>query len=255
MATPLPGALIASAVTNGTSQTLFQQFAVGIPMPFWTLKVLTVLPPTGFIGLNHAAMGNQALAILKTGSVVLSVILVTILLPYYPDIMRKYIIYLSYFGPWFMFDILEVFNTGFQAHGFRLPLNITLEGLTANHATSGDWKLTTAMASAIIATFGVSGAVAASFIPADLVPASISNNIALASGGVGLALGGVALMAMLASSSGTPPVKQSGGGSLPPLSDFADKLLKSKSPDESYAFLSVLGLVVMGGMVMAWSKQ
>jgi hypothetical protein len=264
------GAVISSAVTgNGTPPSLFQKLASGIDMPYWTLQLLTALPPTGILGMNHAAMHNQALAIIKAGSIAFSILLVTIFLPYYPAVISKYIIYLSFFGPWFMFDILEVFNSiPFKIHGFRIPLNITLEGLTNSgkqtFSDSSAWKLTTPLLTAILAAFATSGLVLANLIPQTIIPASVTNIISIASGGTGLALSGVAL-ALMVSSAGVPvtqvggeapAVEQAGGGSatLPPLSSFADKLIQAKSPDESLAFLSVIVLIVLGGVFTASTR-
>ena len=259
------GAVISSAVTGQSpTASLFEKLASGIDMPYWTLQLLTALPPTGILGMNHAAMHNQALAIIKAGSIAFSILLVTIFLPYYPAAISKYIIYLSFFGPWFMFDILEVFNSiPFKIHGFRIPLNITLEGLTTSgkqtFSDSSAWKLTTPLLTAILAAFATSGLVLANLIPPNIIPASVTNIISIASGGTGLALSGVALALML-SSAGTPttlpPMVQAGGGSatLPPLSSFADKLIQAKSPDESLAFLSVIVLIVLGGLFTASTK-
>jgi len=248
--------MAAAIPSGGAGQTILQQLGVGIPMPFWTLKALTIFPVTGVLGLNHAAMNNQAVALLKAGSLLVSAITIAFLLPYYPWFLRKYIVLFSRLGPWFMFDIFEVLNANFMTHGFRLPLNITLEGLTHSKHTDGRWKLTTAMAASIMATFAASGVAVASYLPANIVPASISQNIALISGGSGVLLGGVALAALFMSKSpatgGFTPLPMTGGG-LPPLSHFADKLLSSK--DESYAFFAVLALIVLGGVVITASKS
>jgi hypothetical protein len=255
--------------SSGVSKPMFP-----IEMPFWTLKALTAFPPTGILGMNHAAMHNQALALLKAGSVAMSVLAVTYMLPYYPDYFHKPIIFLSCFGPWFMFDILElIFNEPhFKAHGFRLPLNFELEGLTAGKATTGQWELTPALAAGIMAALASCGLILANLIPPTLLPVSVSQNVSIVTGSAGLIFGGLALAAMFATGgsgskapphSTTPPstgggdidIKMVGGASLPPLSQFADKLINAKSPDESLAFLSIIGLVVMGGLFTAWSKQ
>jgi hypothetical protein len=238
--------------------SVLQRLATGIPMSFTTLKLLTVLPPTGMLGMNHAALGNQALALLKATSVAISIVLVTFLLPYYPYMLHQPIIWLSRFGPWFLFDILEVFNSSFSSHGFRIPLNITIEGLTPERGTDGKWILNTAMASAIMAALATSGVVIANYLPPSLVPASASSTLSTVAGGSGLALGVLAIGLMLTSSSSgtaatqtlTPVVPQHGGG-LPPLSSFADKLINAKSPDESLAFLSTIAVIIVGGILTA----
>jgi hypothetical protein len=251
---------VVGAALTGNKESIFQQLQNGIPMPFYSLKLLTLFPPTGMLGMNHAALGNQAMAIIKAGSAVILVILVTLLLPYYPRVLHKGIIWLSYFGPWFMFDILEVFSVGFNKHAFRMPLNIVIEGLTKEGPTTGAWKLTTPMATGITTALAASGVLIANLLPPSLVPASMSSNIALIAGGTGATLGlaTVALMMFSAPAPTAAPtltsvVPQRGGGttSLPPLSSFADKLIQAKSPDESLAFLATIALIIFGGITTA----
>ena len=160
-----------------------------------------------------------------------------------------------------------------------MPFNITLEGLTTSgkHTfnDSSAWKLTSPLLTAILAAFATSGLVLANLIPPNIIPASVLNTISIASGGTGLALGGVALALMLSSAApaavpaaahgggelpiiqtgGELPIIQTGGSvTLPPLSSFADKLIQAKSPDESLAFLSVIVLIVLGGVFTAATK-
>jgi len=280
------GSIISGAVASGShggpvagaSQSFLQQLTTGIPMPYSTLKLLTAFPPTGMLGMNHAALGNQALAFIKAGSVAICILIVTLMLPYYPMQLRKPIVYLSYFGPWFMFDIFEVFNEiPFKRHGFRLPLNFNIEGLTKELPNDGKWKLTTAMLTAIGASLASYGLVITNLIPPSILPASASKYMSIVAGGAGITLGCVALGLMLSSSNSTTaptttahhapaahaahatpaahpaPAVHHGGGSvtLPPLSSFADKLIQAKSPDESLAFLSTIALIVIGGIATA----
>lgn len=242
-----------AAIPSGGTQSILQRLAEGISMPFWTLKVLTIFPVTGLIGLNHAAMQNQPMAMLKAGSILLSAVIIQSLLPYYPSFLRKAIVVFSSLGPWFMFDIFEVLNPNFLNHGFRLPLNITLEGVTPLKPTNGEWKLTNGMAATIAAAFAASGIAIAGLMPANIVPASVSQNITYFLGGAVVLLAGVAIADNFMAKSPIASVmpKMTGGG-LPPLSHFADKLLTSK--DESYAFFAVLALIVMGGLVTAAFK-
>ena len=243
----------AAIPSGGAGKSILQQLAEGITMPFWALKVLTIFPITGVIGLNHAAMHNQPLAILKAGSILISAILIQSLIPYYPWFLRKAIVIFSALGPWFMFDIFEVLNPKFLNHGFRLPLNITLEGLTPLQPTDGKWKLNNGMAATIAATFAATGATIVGLMPANIIPASISQNITYFLGGAVVLLAGVAIADnVMAKSPLKAAVPKMTGGGLPPLSHFADKLLISK--DESYTFFGVLALVIMGGLITAASK-
>jgi len=249
-----------SVGTDPLTGSIIQRLTKGIPMSYLTLKVLTAFPPTGMLGMNHAALGNQALALIKAASVAVSILVVTFLSPYYPTWLASLFIGLSAFGPWFFFDILEVFNPSFSTKGFRVPLNITIEGLTEyKNPPYGSWKLTLPMGTAIMATLATSGVVLANYLPPSILPASSASMLSNVAGGTGFALGAVALGLMITSSSPasvatgafTSAVPTQGGGGLPPLSSFADKLISAKSPDESLAFLSTIAVIIMGGIATA----
>jgi hypothetical protein len=274
MATKELGVASLASPSLGSNATLsiLQKLANGIPMTKFSLILLAVIPFTGILGMNNAAMGNSSIALLKSSSFLISGGLITFMIKYYPWFLRRPILWFSMLGPWFIFDIFELFDTvKFNTLGFRLPLDIEIPGLTKEPPNqNGNWILTTPLALSISAALATSGVAIAKYIPANILPASIGTNIALFSGGAGLLCGIGAVVLAVSSSAPSPTLAanplsspmvnpltpfavgggSSGGGSakgLPPLSHFADKLLTSK--DESYAFFAVLALVVMGGLV------
>ena len=250
--------LAATPAGGATGQSSWMQEIInGKQMPYITLAILTLLPPTGMIGLNHAAMNNQALAFMKASSAALSALGINFMSEYYPYHTRNAMLWLSYFGPWYMFDIIEVIDRAkFTKFGFKLPLNIEMKELFTPHTGDyGEWTLNTTMLSVILTACSSYLFLLNKFLPPGIIPSDLQENINVATGGVTVGFTAIAIITMLFSKAPVkPPVPQAGGGSLPPLSHFADKLLKSKSPDESYAFFSVIALIVFGGLATAWSK-
>jgi hypothetical protein len=249
---------LAAAAGGTTAQpTWAQKLINGITIPYIGLVILTLLPPTGMIGLNHSVLNNQALAFMKAGSTAACLVVINFLLPYYPSYLRESMLWLSYFGPWYIFDIIQVINSvQFKKFGFKLPLNIEMKELFTPHTGEyGEWTLNTTTFSVILTACSSYLFLLNKLLPPGIIPSDIQANINVGTGGAAVGFTAVAIIAMLFSK---PPVTseapQTGGGSLPPLSEFADKLLKSKSPDESYAFFSVIALIVFGGLATAWSK-
>lgn len=254
---PAIGAPAIGAPVGASPLSTLQMLSNGIKVPYEGLVALTIIPPTGMIGLNHAAMNNQPVAFLKAASIPLCIMAITFLLPYYPAIpmLKQIVLALSYFGPWFMFDVMQILDRAkFKAHGFKFPLDIEVPVLLENKPTDGSWLLNTSLGAAIVAALSAYSAILINFLPSGLLSSDATKNIGYATGGLGAVFAVIAVGSMLTSKPAAPPAVMKGGG-LPSLSSFADKLLKSKSPNESYAFLSILALVVLGGGVLAWSKQ
>jgi hypothetical protein len=254
--------------------SFLQKLAKGISMGKYSLFLLTFIPFTGVLGMNHAAMGNSSFALLKSSSYLLSGAIISFMLPFYPWFLRTPIVWGTAFGLWWLFDILEFIDKAtFDEVGFRLPLKMEIPGLKQDPPNKdGNWTLTTPLALSITAALATSGVAVANYIPANILPANIAQYMSLISVSTGVLLGiGAIFLAvtttgatagalgpsavpnpLIMGSSFSPMV--GGGDTLPPLSYFAGKLLKSKSADESYAFFSVIALVILGGVATAWSK-
>jgi len=268
-------------------------------MTYKTLQLLTVLPPTGALGLNYVALNNPIVGAIKAASSIGIAYFITFILQYHPPFIQESISFFSrVLSLWYLFDICEITrskeefvkgtNTGFKdelgkdifKNGFRLPFNIDITELnTPCIDKDASWLLTPSLISLIIGTFASAGFVIMNYIPASLIPPSVLQTSNYATGGTTIA----SLLFSFILNSNTPPVvnscnppsemlqqpvittggalpplssfsNQTGGG-LPPLSSFADTLLRSKSSDESYAFFSIIGIVLLGGFFIGWSKK
>jgi hypothetical protein len=256
-------------------------------MTYKTLQLLTVFPPTGALGLNYVALNNPIVGAIKAVSSIGIAYFITFILKYHPPFIQETITWFSrVFSFWYIFDICEITrskedfvkgtNTGFKdengkdiyKNGFRLPFNINITELnTPCVDKEASWLLTPSLISLIIGALSSAGFLIMNYIPAGLIPVSVLQTLNYATGGTTI----TSILFSFILNSNTPPVvnscnppsemvmqspssKQTGGG-LPPLSSFADKLLKSKSSDESYAFFSVIGIVLLGGFFIGWSKN
>jgi hypothetical protein len=279
-------------------QSSFSNNTAPKKMTYNTLRLLTVFPPTGALGLNYVALNNPIVAAIKAASTLVVTFFIRYLLQFHPPIIQESIIWFSgILSFWYLFDICEIMrskeefvkgiNTGFKdelgkdifKNGFRLPFNINITELnTPCVDKDASWLLTSSLISLIVATLSSAGFLIMNYIPAGLIPANVLQTINYATGGTTMA----SILFSFILNSNTPPVvnscnppsemlqppiakggglpplssfsKQVGGG-LPPLSSFADKLLTSKSSDESYAFFSVIGIVLLGGFFIGWSKK
>ena len=269
-------------------------------MTYNTLRLLTVFPPTGALGLNYVALNNPIVAAIKAASTLGIAFFIRYILQFHPPIIQESITWFSsILSLWYLFDICEIIrskenfvkgiNTGFKdengkdifKNGFRLPFNIDIIELnTPCVDKEASWLLTPSLISLIIATLSSAGFIIMNYIPASLIPPNVLQTVNYATSGttaVSVFLSFILnnstppvvnscnppsemLMSspVIAKGGGLPPLssfsKQTGGG-LPPLSSFADKLLKSKSSDESFAFFSVVGIILLGGFFIGWSKK
>jgi hypothetical protein len=261
----------------------------------YAIRLLSMFPPTGLLGLNHVALGNTELALLKSGSLVLTTFLIISIKQYYPvffmPVFRFLLPFLS-LGPWYMFDFLESFNPNFNSNkGFRLPITLEAE-LDKYYADKykSTWTLTTPLIAGIFASCAGFIAVILQYVPTSMISPTYKSYMTYGTGGASSALAlfsgysaltagasTAASTAGLLAGAGVPNVAatstvpatttvpvitvmkpsiggamEGGGSELPPLSSFS-KMLKSdtkKDKDESFAFLAILALVVLGGVTM-----
>jgi hypothetical protein len=234
----------------------------GIKLPKVLLILLTVFPPTGIIGLNWLAVGNSFIAFMKAISFVFITFIILFITPYFPIyVPLRLISAISYFGPWYLFDVLTiVFNKNFDTKGFTLPIPVKEIPANGTLDSEGKWTLTLTLASLIFASCFASGFLLEKYIPSSW---QIKNYFVYASAGGSSLFTGIAAISGLSSASSTPvqsttpPVLTGGSRDLPPLSEFINKLKykKTQSNDEALAFFSILGIIIIGGFGTSILKQ
>ena len=270
-----------------TAPSLFN--AAGIPLGKTALTLLTIFPPTGYLGLNYSAVGLPFTAGIKAAVYGLGILIGIFANRLYINEVAKVLSYILIFAPpWYIFDCIRIItDSNFDEDGFIPPL--PLQAIPTGQGNNGNWNLTFPLLSLILATTSFSGL---AFVT-KYIPSSITDSIgkysayATAGGGalfiiaagIGLFMqrpavgvmpsGGPALAGGLAGGLGGLPgglpvglaqglMRGGGTTSLPPLSSFINKLTpQSGGSKEDIPFLGILALIILGGFSLSFlrSKQ
>ena len=263
--------------------------AAGIPLGKTALILLTIFPPTGYLGLNYSAVGLPITAALKALVYGLGIAIGIFANRLYINEVAKVLSYILIFAPpWYIFDCIRIISDSqFDQGGFIPPLPIP--AIPTGQGNNGNWRLTFPLLSLILATTSFSGL---AFITKYL-PSTFKNPIGLVSvytaaggGALFILAAGIGLLMQKPASStiagtvaptelglpalgslapaipglgGLPGLMKGGGtNSLPPLSSFINKLTpQSGGSKEDIPFLGILALVILGGFSLNYlrSKQ
>lgn len=178
-------------------------FNLSMPMTKLTLQLLTAFPATGIAGLNHIAVGQPLVALLKVLSYGVGVLYGVYLNIYYPGTFASWVTALMALGPWYIFDSLQVlFDSNFNDTGFENPISI--EGLPKGGGKKGVWTLTMPLVSLILAALAASGFAVAQLIPGMSSP-DAQKYAGFAALGGGLLFGGVGLIGAMMGAGGAAP--------------------------------------------------
>lgn len=251
--------------------------AGGIPFP--------PISHLGYGAMNLWAVGSMTYFGMKAGLQAILVVAGMFIKAYYPSLW--WLRYLIVLNPWYVFDIIQLFDPEFEKKGFRVPFLHTPIG----HGGTG--KMTPALATAIMGLLGTGAYSLMDFLPPEIrvTYKPILDNIflvvgattALAGGGIGTmlvipkimeAVKGNISQASTAVANLPPPtqgsgpvVKQTGGGEnanhgVPSLGDVANDILNNEDPVQSgggvkrgdYSssiFMGILMLTALGGISLA----
>ena len=190
------------------------------------LLILTLCPGIGSIGLNHVATGHPELAFFKASSIALSYLIMVFLAPFLPLAIQSlgsgtFLFWIAGIGPWYIFDCIQVlFMNNFLANGFISLIDAPM--FPSGGGKGGKWILTATFANLLFATIGGSGQAISYFFPDSATAGNVVSGIGAAGLGVSLLASGASMFA--GSTAVTSAAALSGGGSLPPLSHFIDKV-------------------------------
>jgi hypothetical protein len=281
----LPGIPGIPGIPN--TQSLFS--ANGVQLGKLSLMLLTIFPPTGYLGLNYSAVGLPATAFIKAIVYGLGIAIGLFANRLYMNEVAKILSYILIFAPpWYIFDCIQIMlDSSFNKNGFLLPLPINL--IPSGGGKNGLWTLTFPLLSLILAATSFSGlAFVMKYLPSGITN-TIGQYTAYATAGGGalfILVAGIGLLmqkpAVATSASSLSPAAISdanplgslgalatgaitgamkGGGnksSLPPLSSFINTIrAQSGGSKEDVPFLGILALIILGGFSLNFlrSKQ
>ena len=263
--------------------------SIGIPLGKLPLQLLTIFPPTGYLGLNLTATGLPITSAIKAATYGAGVVAGLYASGLYINQIAKVLSYILIFAPpWYVFDCIQILtDSKFNDNGFLLPLPIP--AIPSGGGKGGNWTLTFPVLSLILAATSFSGlALLNTFLPQSIKD-SFGKYIEYGTGGLGILFVIVSLIAMsrqttpgvesmvpsmptglptdmtsgITSLTGglasmIPSTMKGGGNSLPPLSTFIKDLRPQEGGStDSVPFIGILGLIILGGFSLSYlrSKQ
>jgi len=194
------GTPLTAAGAQAQGQSWIQKMlSTGFPIGWFGLFILAGAIPVapfsywGYGGVNLMATGATGWAALKgvsqIGSKYLSVYIETYHPKYWPYA------WLLKYSPWYVFDLIQMFNPHFNEEGFRIPFFNKQIG-----RTGGGGSLTALVIMAAIGLFSLGGYSLMSYLPPEIVGAAapVMKIVFLAIGGVtALAGGGIGAYVLL----------------------------------------------------------
>ena len=283
----------------------------GFTIPWWMHIFLTGIAPFlilipyigptlftfpytfGVNGLNLLASNSMSWAAMKAVFNFLFQTLGKVVASKVPGWFGPYIkAFLYYANPWFVFDILQVYNPRFKDDGYKIPfwnkkVNSTIEA--KGKRTTADIGHTDANGKA---TYGLMSVVPMAAMAVLLLPAlyTMSDNLppemtakmepflnmitTVGAGIAGLAGGGIGTfvllpnlissvqsqMSGLMSGGNVEEVVQTGGGNIPTINEVSEAMLKNAVQNgggdtESNVFMGILAFTIVGGISLALVRR
>lgn len=262
----VPGGLGIPSVSSSTP-SLFN--TNGITLGKIPLQLLTLFPPTGYVGLNLSAVNLQITTAIKAATYGLGIVIGIYANRLYINEVAKFLSFvLTFFPPWYIFDCIQVLSgDDFDTRGFALPVSFDI--IPHGGWNGNSWVLTLPLLSLILGTISVAGfAAVTAFVPPEIIK-SYGKYIQYGTGASAALFGLIGISSLFAlkpptSVTSVQPVlqQQQGGGrkTLPPLSSFIDNYVVHPSTTkykEAVPFLGILALIILGGTSISFlrSKQ
>jgi hypothetical protein len=268
---PPMGASMGASAGAGSWTAYFTNLTyVGIPVSWFVVLIFAGVVPIapmsffGYAGANLMISGSPWWAVAKTGVQIASYLGGRLLTAYFPELWPISMI-LSY-NPWYIFDIVQMFDPNFKLVGFRTPFFTTPLGTNIDLQKGTFGSITLIHIFVLILIFSLGG-----FTLLDVIPSEISGNyknliktiFKVVAGVTGLIGGGLmAATAMPGMFGALKGGTMRGGGQMEgekmeggkmTIDDVAKSLMK---PDNSSAFLfmGILLTAALGGIALSSAR-
>ena len=254
---------VAPVSTTGTWTEYFKNLTyVGIPVSWFVVLIFAGIIPIapmsffGYAGANLMISGSPWWAVAKSGLQLGSYLGGRFLSAYFPELWP--ISMILRFSPWYIFDIVQMFDPNFKNLGFRTPFFTTQLGTTIDLQAGTFGSITLIHIFVLILIFSLGGYTLVSMIPEEITGSftGILKTLFKVVAGVTGILGG-GLMAFTAMPSMFSALAgggtQSGGGQKT-LEDVAKTLMKPDNSTASYLFIGVLLTAALGGLALSSTR-
>jgi hypothetical protein len=165
---------------------------------------------------------------------------------------------LSY-SPWYIFDIIQMFDPNFKNLGFRTPFFTQSLGSKFNLAAGTFGSITLIHIFVLILIFSLGGYTILDMIPAEITGSFrkiLKTVFKVVAGVTGLLGGGMAaftaMPGMFSALKGGGST-QSGGGKMT-LDDIATSMMKPDNSAQAYLFIGVLLTAALGGIALSAAR-
>jgi len=262
------GAARGAGVDNTRTWTeYFKHLAyVGIPISWFALFIFAGAIPIapmsflGYTGINIMVTGSYGWAAVKTGVQFASYLAGQLIKAYFPNLWPISLI-LAY-SPWYIFDLVQMFDPNFSRLGFRTPFFTTYLGSNFDPVANTFGSVTLAHMFVIFMIMLSGG-----YSLLDLIPSEITGNFKpflktvfkIVAGIAGLVGGGMmaftTMPSMFSALRGGGTQSGGGGAKEKTLDDIAKAFMKPDGDAQmAYLFIGALLTAALGGIALSATR-
>ena len=257
-----------AAATTGTWTDYFKKLTfVGIPISWFALLIFAGAIPVapmsflGYAGINIMITGSYGWAATKACVQLASYLAGKFITAYFPELWP--FSYILAYSPWYIFDIVQMFDPNFPRLGFRTPFFTTQLGSNFDLAANTFGSITLIHMFVIIVLMSFGGYTLVDMIPSEITGQfkpllkTIFKSVA---GITGLIGGGMAAFTTMPSmfSALKGGGAQAGGGKADKektLDDIAKGFMKPDGEAQmAYLFIGALLTAALGGIALSASR-
>ena len=263
-----PQYMQAPTVSSGRTWTDYfkHMVEVGYPISWLALLIFTGVIPIapmsflGYAGLNLMVSGSYAWAATKAGVQLASYLAGKFIAAYFPELWPYS--YILAYSPWYIFDIVQMFDPNFPRLGFRTPFFTTQLGSNFNLAANTFGSITLVHIFVIIVIMSFGG-----FTLVDMIPSEITGQFKpllktifkAVAGITGLVGGGMmaftTMPSMFSALRGGGTQSGGGGAKEKTLDDIAKGFMKPDGDAQmAYLFIGALLTAALGGIALSAAR-
>ena len=267
---PPMGLTPAGGSASGSWTDYFKNLAyVGTPISWFVLLIFAGVIPfapmsfLGYAGANLMISGSPGWAAAKAGVQLASYLSGQFLVAYFPELWP--ISTILYYSPWYIFDIVQMFDPDFQYLGFRTPFFTKSLGSNFNPAAGTFGSITLIHVFVVILIMSLGGFTLVNMLPEEITRGFkplLKTLFKAVAGLTGLLGGGMAAftaMPGMFSAMRGGAVQEGGsavqdGGGKKTLDDIAKKMIGPDNSSAAYFFIGVLLTAALGGLALSSTR-